>query len=142
MRDTVTIPGFMMKRVRGFKLLLFDLPLQLRLAYCLFRDPRVPAYVKIAFAAALGVIATPIVDLPAALPIIGELDVLALTVLAVRLFIAACPRYLVEEQERLIQERRSRFDDDVRNGERIALLIYRRFSHQDQAETISHEVPT
>jgi uncharacterized membrane protein YkvA (DUF1232 family) len=132
----------MMKRLRGVKLLLVDLPLQLRLAYCLFRDPRVPAYVKIAFGAALGVIATPIVDLPASLPIIGELDVLALTVLAVRLFIAACPRYLVEEQERLIQERRSRFDDDVRSGERIALLLFRRLSHQDQAEIANHEVTT
>jgi uncharacterized membrane protein YkvA (DUF1232 family) len=131
----------MMKRFRGVRLLLIDLPLQLRLAYCLLRDPRVPAYVKIAFAAALGVIATPIVDLPASLPLVGEFDVLALTVLAVRLFIAACPRYLVEEQERLIQERRSRFDDDVRRGERIALLLFRRLSHQEQADIVGRESP-
>jgi uncharacterized membrane protein YkvA (DUF1232 family) len=130
----------MMKRVRGVKLLLIDLPLQLRLAYCLFREPRVPAYVKIAFATALGVIATPIVDLPASLPIVGELDVLALTVLAVRLFIAACPRYLVEEQERLIQERRSRFDEDVRRGERVALMLFRRLSRREQEEIIAPEV--
>ena len=120
------------RRVRWAKQLLFDLPRQLRLAYCLFRDDRVPMYVKAAFAAALGVIALPIVDIPAAIPFLGELDVLALTLLAVRLFIAACPRYVVEEQERLILERHSRFDEDVRRGEHIALMIYRRLRPDDQ----------
>src|SRR5579864_2263895 len=121
------------RRVRWVKQLLFDLPRQLRLAYCLFRDDRVPAYVKGAFAAALGVIALPIVDIPAAIPFVGELDMLALTMLAVRLFIAACPRYVVTEQERLIVERHSSFDEDVRRGERIALMIYRRLRPDEQA---------
>lgn len=115
-------------------MLLFDLPRQLRLAYCLFRDDRVPMYVKGAFAAALGVIALPMVDLPASVPFVGELDTVALTLLAVRLFIAACPRYVVAEQERLIMERHSRFDEDVRRGERIALMIYRRLRAEDRHE--------
>ena len=114
------------RRVRWTKQLIFDLPRQLRVAYCLFRDERVPVYVKGAFAAALGVIALPIIDIPAAIPFIGELDMLALTLLSVRLFIAACPRYVVADQERLIQERHSVFDEDVRRGERVAILIYRR----------------
>ena len=120
------------RRVRWAKQLIFDLPRQLRLAYCLFRDDRVPVYVKGAFAAALGVIALPIVDIPAAIPFVGELDMLALTLLAVRLFIAACPRYVVADQERLILERHSRFDEDVRRGEHIALLIYRRLRPDEQ----------
>lgn len=124
----------MMKRLRAAKQLLVDLPRRLRLAYCLMRDPRVPTYVKIAFAGALVLIATPLVDLPEAIPVIGEIDVLALTALSVRLFIAACPRYVVEEQERLILERRSRFDEDVRRGERIALMLYHRFRHDDDAD--------
>lgn len=95
-------------------------------------------YVKGAFAAALGVIALPVVDLPASIPFVGELDVLALTVLAVRLFIAACPRYVVVEQERLIMERHSRFDEDVRRGEQIALLIYRRLRPEDRHEPNGH----
>ncbi|MBV8196330.1 MAG: hypothetical protein JOY80_12490 [Candidatus Dormibacteraeota bacterium] len=120
-----------MGRARWVKQLLFDLPRQLRLAYCLFRDDRVPAYIKGAFAAALGVIALPIVDIPASIPFLGELDVVALTLLAVRLFIAACPRYVVADQERLIRERHSRFDEDVRKGERVAIMIYRRLRPQD-----------
>ena len=120
------------RRVRWAKTLLFDLPKQLRLAYCLFRDDRVPIYVKGAFAAALGVIALPMVDLPASIPFVGELDTLALTLVAVRLFIAASPRYVVAEQERLIMERHSRFDEDVRRGERIAVMIYRRLRAEDR----------
>lgn len=122
------------RRVRWAKLLVFDLPRQLRLAYCLFRDHRVPAYVKGAFAGALAVIALPVVDIPAAIPFVGELDVLALTLLAVRLFIAACPHYVVEEQEQLIIQRRSRFDEDVRRGERIAIMIYRRLRPEEQID--------
>ena len=120
------------RRVRWARTLLFDLPRQLRLAYCLFRDDRVPVYVKGAFAATLGVIALPMVNLPKSIPFIGELDTLALTLLAVRLFIAACPRYVVIEQERLIMERHSRFDEDVRRGEHVALLIYRRLRPEDR----------
>ena len=125
-RRDVQFPVPMMSRMRGAKRLLVDLPRQLRLAYCLMRDQRVPRYTKVAFGGALAVIALPVVDLPAAIPVVGELDVIALSLLAVRLFVAACPRYVVEEQERLILERRSRFDDDVRNGERVAMMLYRR----------------
>ena len=39
---------------------------------------------------------------------------------------------IVAEQEELITQRRSRFDDDVRNGERIALMIYRRLRPEEQ----------
>ena len=122
------------RRVRWVKQLVVELPRQLRLAYCLFRDERVPMYVKAAFMGALGVIALPIVDLPAVIPFVGELDVLALTLLSVRLFIAACPRYVIEEQERLIIQRRRRFDEDVRRGERIAIMIYRRLRPEEQAD--------
>lgn len=116
----------MLDRLRWFKRLVRDLPQQLRLAYCLLRDPRVPIAPRAAVVAAFGLILTPVVDLPAALPLIGELDVLALSLLTLRVFIALCPSEVVEEQERLIAEGRSRFDDDVRAGERLALLIWRR----------------
>jgi hypothetical protein len=45
---------------------------------------------------------------------------------ALRVFIAVCPPEVVAEQERLIAERRSRFDDDVRAGERLAMGIWRK----------------
>jgi uncharacterized membrane protein YkvA (DUF1232 family) len=116
----------MFDRLRWFKNLFHDLPRQLRLAYCLVRDPRVPIGPKAGVIAALGLAVTPVIDLPEAIPLVGELDVLALTMVALRVFIAVCPPEAVTEQERLIAEGRSRFDDDVRAGERMALFIWRR----------------
>src|ERR1017187_2669234 len=103
----------MLNRLRFLKRLAIDLPRQARLAYCLMRDARVPMRTKIAFGAGIAVIVTPFVDLPAAIPVVGELDMVALSLLAMRLFIAACP------------------DDVVRSGERIASMISRRFDHAD-----------
>jgi len=123
-----------MGRLRSAKRLLIDLPRQLRLAYCLMYDARVPRYTKLAFAGGLAVIALPVIDLPESIPVVGELDVIALSLLAVRLFIAACPRYVVEEQERLINERVSRFDEDVRTGQRVAMVLSRRFRMDSEVD--------
>lgn len=123
-----------MGRLRFVRRLVVDLPRQVRLAYCLMRDPRVPAATKLAFAGALALIATPVVDIPLALPLIGEIDAIALTLFALRIFIAACPNYVVSQQKQLLLEQRSRFDEDVRKGERVALMLYRRFRHPDDVE--------
>jgi uncharacterized membrane protein YkvA (DUF1232 family) len=138
----------MLRRLRFIKRLAFDLPRQARLAYCLFRDPGVPARIKVAFGAGIGVIVTPFIDLPAAIPVIGELDVLALSMLAIRLFIAACPDDVVTDVQQQILEGRSRFDEDLRNGERIATAIARRFQHDDweshnaaELEHTAHDAP-
>lgn len=125
----------MLSKIRSAKRLFVDLPRMLRLAYCLMFDARVPKYMKLAFGGGLALIALPVVDLPESLPVIGELDVLALSLLATRAFIAACPRAVVAEQEQLITLRRSRFDDDVRSGERIAMMIYRRL-RPDEREAV------
>ena len=119
----------MLSRVRFLKRFAVDLPRQARLAYCLVRDPRVPLRTKVAFGAGIGVIVTPFIDLPAAIPVIGELDMLALSLLALRLFIAACPDDAVVDVQQQILEGRSAFDEDLRNGERIATAISRRFQH-------------
>ena len=116
----------MFNRLRWFKSLFHDLPRQIRLAYCLVRDPRVPIAPKAGILAALGLVVTPLIDLPEEIPLVGELDSLAVAMVALRVFIAVCPSEVVAEQERLIAERRSRFDDDVRAGERLAKLIWRR----------------
>ena len=119
----------MLNRLRFLKRLAVDLPRQARLAYCLMRDSRVPLRTKLAFGAGIGVIVTPFVDLPAAIPVVGELDMLALSLLALRLFIAACPDDVVADVEQQILEGRSVFDEDLRNGERIATMVARRFEH-------------
>jgi uncharacterized membrane protein YkvA (DUF1232 family) len=121
----------MLSRVRFLKRFAVDLPRQARLAYCLMRDPRVPRHTKIAFAAGMGVIVTPFIDLPAAIPLVGELDMLALSLLALRLFIAASPDDVVIDVQQQILEGRSAFDADVHNGERIATAIARRFQSDD-----------
>lgn len=110
----------MIRRARFAKRLLADLPRQLRLAYCLVRDPRVPMPTKALFVTALTVIVTPFIDLPAALPLVGEVDVLVLTLLALRVFIAACPGEVVRDNEQRIVEQRSPFDEDLRTGGTVA----------------------
>ena len=120
----------MLKRLSLLKRLVRDLPRQIKLAYCLLFDERVPVVNKMAVLAALGVIVTPFVNLPEWIPVVGEMDVLALTLVATRLFIGSAPPAVVEEQERYIKERQSRFDLDVARGEGLATALARRFRRE------------
>jgi uncharacterized membrane protein YkvA (DUF1232 family) len=130
----------MLNRFRFLRRLAVDLPRQARLAYCLLRDPRVPRRTRVAFTAAIGVIVTPFIDIPASIPVIGEVDMLALSMLALRLFIAASPDDVVADVQQQILEGRSVFDEDLRNGERIANAIARRFKHDDDAAPLQTEL--
>lgn len=121
----------MLGRLRWVRRLVLDLPHNLKLTYCLAFDPRVPVRNKAALAAALTVVVTPFIDVPLWVPVVGEMDVLALGLLATHLFISAAPDEVVAAQERLIAARRSRFDRDVEDGRRIAVAIARR----------THELP-
>ena len=137
----------MFDRLRWFKSLFRDLPRQLELAYCLIRDPRVPIAPKAGVLAALGLVVTPVIGLTKQLPLVGELDALAVTMVTLRVFIALCPAEAVAEQERLIAERQSRFDHDVRAGERLAMVIWRRLRPEperarDRGWTIELETET
>lgn len=92
--------------------LIFEVPRSAKLAYCLVRDERVPLGPKVAMGVALGLIVSPL-DVPAWIPVIGDLDVLALGVLTVKVFVDACPDDVVEEQRVLIQNGESAFDRDL-----------------------------
>ncbi|MGH7904652.1 MAG: YkvA family protein [Candidatus Dormibacteraceae bacterium] len=94
--------------------LVLDVPRQGKLAYCLLRDERVPSAPKAALLGGLGLIVSPL-DLPAWIPVVGELDMLALGVLAVRVFVQACPDELVEEHRQALKRGDSRFHEDVRD---------------------------
>jgi uncharacterized membrane protein YkvA (DUF1232 family) len=88
-------------------------PRQGKLAYCLLRDERVPPAPKGALLGALALIVSP-VDVPAWIPVAGELDMLALGVLAIKVFVEACPEDLVAEHEARIRAGRSTFEQDLR----------------------------
>ena len=111
--------------------LLLDLPVQGKLAYCLFRDRRVPLRSKVALAGALGLLLGPI-DLPDWVPL-GQMEAIPLVLLAVRVFNDTAPREVAEEQRAALRERSSVFDKDwrtvveaVRSGVDAALAALRR----------------
>ncbi len=126
------------------KTVLLDLPGRGKLAYCLLRDERVPRAPKVVLLAALGVIVSPF-DFPAWIPVLGELDVLALGILAVETFIEACPQEIRREHEALLDAKQSVWDRDVRDTVSIARhgvrrlfdRIRSRVRHRDEYQSIS-----
>jgi uncharacterized membrane protein YkvA (DUF1232 family) len=126
------------------KEVLVDVPRHGKLAYCLLRDPRVPAAPKAAVLGALALIVSPI-DFPAWIPIVGELDMLALGVLAVKTFIEACPEDVRREHEEALKAGESVFDRDfhdtvaaAREGTgRLATRIRARVSRRDPYQSVS-----
>jgi uncharacterized membrane protein YkvA (DUF1232 family) len=121
----------MLNRIKLLRRLLIDLPRYVKLTYCLLRDPRVPVTHKAAMGTALGMIVTPFIDIPMWVPVVGEMDVLALTLLAARLFVATAPAAVVAEHDEAIRQRRSRFDADVAGGQRLAVALAGRLRGQD-----------
>ena len=114
-----------------------EVPKHGKLAYCLLRDERVPRAPKAVLLAALAVIVSPL-DLPAWIPLVGELDVLALAILAVSTFIEACPEEIRREHEAALAAKTSTFDRDfsdtavaLRDGvSRLASRVRARFRRQ------------
>jgi uncharacterized membrane protein YkvA (DUF1232 family) len=100
---------------RKLRTILLEVPGQGKLAYSLLRDPRVPLAPKLALLGSLGIIVSPI-DLPAWIPLVGELDVLALGLLAVKVFVDVCPGELVREHREALKSGQSLFDDDLQRA--------------------------
>lgn len=104
---------------------LVEVPRHGKLAYCLLRDERVPRAPKAVLLAALGLIVSPI-DFPAWIPVLGELDMLALGILAVQTFIEACPEDVRREHEAALAAKDSIFDHDLRDTTAAARHLARR----------------
>ena len=98
---------------RRIKALTLDLPRIGKLAWCLYRDPRVPRRSKAALSGALALVLSPF-DLPGWLPVVGQFDELALVIMALRLFVDSCPDEVVAEHSRAIRQASSTFDQDLR----------------------------
>ena len=126
------------------KQILVDVPRHGKLAYCLLRDERVPAAPKAVLLAALGLIVSPI-DFPAWIPVVGELDMLALGALAVETFIEACPDEIRKEHEEALKANQSVWDRDFRDtvaaarhgGGRLFRRVRSRFRRRDEYESVS-----
>jgi uncharacterized membrane protein YkvA (DUF1232 family) len=64
---------------------------ELRLAWRLIREPRVPLLAKVVPLIALLYVVSPIDVIPDVLPIIGQVDDIGLLVVAVKIFLKLCP---------------------------------------------------
>jgi uncharacterized membrane protein YkvA (DUF1232 family) len=107
----------MLLSLRFLRRMARELPKYGKLTYCLYRDPRVPQKNKLALAAALALIMNPAVDIPLRFPIFGEMDAMALSVLAVRMFVDRAPKDVVTEHQERILLGTSVFDQDLRHGQ-------------------------
>ncbi len=99
--------------LRHVRRVIREVPQHAKLAYCLLRDPRVPLAPKVAVVGTLGLIVSPL-DLPAWVPVLGELDLLALGILAVKTFVDACPPEVVADNRAALRSRDSPWDTDRR----------------------------
>ncbi len=123
---------------------LVEVPKHGKLAYCLLRDERVPRAPKALLLGALALIVSPI-DFPAWVPLVGELDMLALAILAVQTFIEACPEDVRREHEQALDAKQSTFDRDLadtvsaaRGGTaRIVKRVRARFQRQDSYPSVA-----
>lgn len=101
-----------------------------RLVYCLYRDPRTPRWWKVSLAVILGVIWTPFINIPESVPVLGQMEWVALTVLAVSIAVRRAPKELVEEHEAAIAAGNSLFHQDWARAKERALEVRGRTGQQ------------
>ena len=98
-------------------------------------------------AAAIGVIVSPL-DFPAWIPLLGELDMLALGILAIETFIEAAPESIRREHEMALKAKTSTWDRDYRDTVaalrhglgQLAVRISSRVRHRDEFQSMSEVV--
>src|ERR671936_1461634 len=86
------------------------LPMYVRLIWALLRDPRVPATRKGILVLLAGYLVNPIDLIPDFIPVLGQLDDVAVTLLVLDVFIRSAPKEVVDEHLARI----SRNEDDLR----------------------------
>jgi uncharacterized membrane protein YkvA (DUF1232 family) len=84
-----------------------------RLVYSLYRDPKAPRRWKIGLALSVGLIVTPFVNIPEVVPVLGEMETVALLILAVRSSLRFVPEELIAEHEAAIAAGTSYFHRDM-----------------------------
>jgi len=79
-----------------------NLILQARLVWLLMSDPRVPLWLKAMPVGAVAYLFFPVDAIPDVIPVLGQLDDVAVVLLGFRIFIEFCPAHVVEEHMRTL----------------------------------------
>ena len=95
------------------------LPTYLRLVWALLRDSRVPAGQKLILAGIVGYLVLPIDLIPDSVPVLGQLDDIAVALLGLDLFIRSAPQDVVEEHLRRIAQDKAQLSRDLATAEQL-----------------------
>jgi uncharacterized membrane protein YkvA (DUF1232 family) len=95
------------------------LPTYIRLVWALLRDGRVPGQQKLILAGIGAYLVLPIDLIPDFVPILGQLDDLAVVLLGLDLFIRSAPPDIVEEHLAKISQDKDQLRRDVATAERL-----------------------
>ncbi|HEY7624540.1 MAG TPA: YkvA family protein [Candidatus Limnocylindria bacterium] len=95
------------------------LPTYIRLVWALLRDGRVPAAQKLILAGIGGYLFFPIDLIPDFVPVLGQLDDLAVVLLGLDLFIRSAPAEIVEEHLAKISQNSDQLRRDIATAERL-----------------------
>src|SRR5438477_4065386 len=95
------------------------LPTYIRLVWALLRDGRVPARQKLILVGIGGYLFFPIDLIPDFVPVLGQLDDLAVVLLGLDLFIRSAPSDIVEEPLAKISQDKDQLRRDIATAERL-----------------------
>jgi uncharacterized membrane protein YkvA (DUF1232 family) len=95
------------------------LPMYIRLVWALVRDGRVPARQKLILVGIGAYVVLPIDLIPDFVPVLGQLDDLAVVLLGLDLFIRSAPADIVEEHLAKISQDRDQLRRDIATAERL-----------------------
>ena len=95
------------------------LPTYIRLVWALLRDGRVPAQQKLILVGIGGYLFFPIDLIPDFVPVLGQLDDLAVVLLGLDLFIRSAPAEIVDEHLAKISQDKDQLRRDIATAERV-----------------------
>ncbi len=95
------------------------LPTYIRLVWALLRDGRVPVQQKLILVGIAAYLVFPIDLIPDFVPVLGQLDDLAVVLLGLDLFIRSAPPDIVEEHVAKISQDKDQLSRDIATAERL-----------------------
>jgi uncharacterized membrane protein YkvA (DUF1232 family) len=95
------------------------LPTYMRLVWALLRDSRVPGGQKLILAGIVGYLVLPIDLIPDFVPVLGQLDDIAVVLLGLDLFIRSAPQDVVDEHLSRIAQDKDQLTRDIATAERL-----------------------